>query len=554
MENRASRNIRIRIKGSILSLLLSTVVLLTLLGLGMLTIAYGSRLQAIQVKNDTTALLAAEAGYEEAIIWMGNQPDMFTVIREQGGQISGQEGNLQLENIGYKWNILFYTFYGTRPIYRIISNGHCGRACRTIDTLVTQAVGGWEMGSCQAPISPWLTKPVYFVNEDRISIPLHINRQGSPDDRLPDIYISGKPQFLQAVTMGESRYDRRNYDKYANILPLFAEGIYFDQPNTKITEYNNVVVKTTRFKENTVYSFRPQKHPNVADAVPALQMEFYVNDAGQGMVKITNNCTVKVHPPGEMDYQLGTISPYVPYPIYAYHYIDKSNRGLQVKIKDTYVIEKLGKEKAEPGGQIYVDGNVIIGGDFPNKLKGRLTVVATGNIWIVNSVEVDDSGTTRGIDGVPAADNPNVLGLVSRDGVIKVIDAGLSAKNGGPEDQTALRLQYQPVGLPREKAENLYTRVLPLPMVVEAALTVGGGGWGVENVTQRSGRLTDLIVRGSICEAIRGLVGIGQKGFRKKFYLDERLREGILPGDIWMQSKYVPIPGGWTDYRPKSYN
>ena len=96
-------------------------------------------------------------------------------------------------------------------------------------------------------------------------------------------------------------------------------------------------------------------------------------------------------------------------------------------------------------------------------------------------------------------------------------------------------------------------------MVIEAALTVGGGGWGAENVRrgsyggrkEASGAQDYLILRGTLTEAMRGVVGlIGWDGYLKRYYLDERLLEGVLPGDIWLHSKYIPAPAGWNDYRP----
>ena len=99
--------------------------------------------------------------------------------------------------------------------------------------------------------------------------------------------------------------------------------------------------------------------------------------------------------------------------------------------------------------------------------------------------------------------------------------------------------------------------------MVEAALTVGGGGWGAENVRrgsyggrkEASGNQDDLILRGTLSEAIRGVVGlIGSDGFLKQYYFDSRVLEGILPGDIWLQGKYIPAPAGWHDYRPIIYD
>jgi len=47
---------------------------------------------------------------------------------------------------------------------------------------------------------------------------------------------------------------------------------------------------------------------------------------------------------------------------------------------------------------------------------------------------------------------------------------------------------------------------------------------------------------------VRGVVGVvGQDGYTKKYYWDERLLTGILPGNIWLKGKYVPLPGAWTE-------
>ena len=93
--------------------------------------------------------------------------------------------------------------------------------------------------------------------------------------------------------------------------------------------------------------------------------------------------------------------------------------------------------------------------------------------------------------------------------------------------------------------------------MVEAALTVGGGGWGAENVPRGSGgrkmcsgNQDFLVVHGSIAEAIRGVIGvINTNGYLKSYHMDERLLTGILPGDIGLRGKFVPAPSGWHDYR-----
>jgi hypothetical protein len=226
--------------------------------------------------------------------------------------------------------------------------------------------------------------------------------------------------------------------------------------------------------------------------------------------------------------------------------------------------------ESEPGGQIYVKGNVVIGSaDYTNMVvKGRITVIAAkaddgtgGNIWIADSI-VDDG--PHDAKGKPTMDNPNVLGLIAQ-GVIKVVDPGISSYSavgvngypGLPQDYNGL--EYVPIGLSDSAAQYDPNRHLPDPMVVEAALTVGGGGWGAENVQwngyggrkEESGPQDDLVIRGTIAEAARGVVGlIGADGFLKHYYADERILEGVLPGDVWLRGKYIPAPAGWHDYRP----
>ena len=86
-------------------------------------------------------------------------------------------------------------------------------------------------------------------------------------------------------------------------------------------------------------------------------------------------------------------------------------------------------------------------------------------------------------------------------------------------------------------------------------MTVGGGGWGAENVLRTSpgrkntnGSQNDtLIIRGSLIESIRGVVGVGTNGYRKHYYYDKRVMQGILPGNLWLKGKYVMIPGGWSE-------
>jgi hypothetical protein len=164
---------------------------------------------------------------------------------------------------------------------------------------------------------------------------------------------------------------------------------------------------------------------------------------------------------------------------------------------------------------------------------------------------------------MPVDENPNVVGLISQ-GVIKVVDPGMT-NNGllSTPPTTKSGDYYEPVGnKDRVKNSPIYGRELPGTTVVEAAVTVGGGGWGAENVyrgdasTDRknyNGNSSDnLIVRGSITEVTRGVVGCNisstrKNGYSKMYYFDKRLMRGILPGNVWLKGKYVLIPGGWSE-------
>jgi len=544
-------------RGSVLVLAVVGILVLTLLGLSLLRIAFGARLHAIRVKQQAVALLTAEAGYERALVQMGQEKDLVTAISNAPGGVI--RGTVDFKNSKADYEIRAYTFFGARPIYRVKSGGRCGRSGRIIDVLVSQNVSGaWEMNECRAPNSPQTTRQVPFYSGDIIDMPLHINCQDKPDDVFRDIGISGNPRFLRPVSMGESRYDRRDRNKYEGVDGLFEGGIYFNQPDRKIADHESLVAKVARFKSDSSFVYKPYQEATVSDAVPAVQLEFYVDgDSGKGMVKVFENCTVKLTSGGKWDYKVGSgDAPYEKAPIYAYHYVRRSERrGRVYEIEDTYVRQSLGKDKSEPGGQIYVKGNVIIGGQVPSVLKGRLTVVATGNIWIANSVQYDNTGTSRlSAEDLPTDDNPSALGLISCDGVVKVIDPGLSAAGGtGPPDMKNAGLMYREAGLLDQLGSESYERVLPEPMVVEAAIIAGGGGWGMENAESRKVRAdmqpSHLVVHGSITEAVRGVVG---PDYHKCYYFDQRLSNGLPPGDIWLYTKYVPIPGGWSDYRADS--
>ena len=547
------------------------LVILTVLGAAILVVAYGVRLEALRLKNETAAMLAAEAGYENAIDWMGQQRDMLTALYKGA---AGSTGALSFPDADCDYQVGLYTFLKARPIYRVVSTGHSGAFDRRVDVLVVQAITGWAMGMCRVPYGTTSTYPVNFANGEIIDIPIHINKlplsiEGT-DNR--DIYIIGSPHFLQDVGMGESRYRTSGYDKYSNVMNLFEGGIYFNQPDCKITDEATVQGKVDRFKNSTKAQFRftPAGAAPVSNPQLAVQLEFFVED-GVGKVRITNNCTVRGFWPSSTpyDYKIrpGTDGKqYERYYLYAYHLKLADQPALVVPLTDTYVTQSFSGVESDPGGQIFIDGSVVIGsGDSSlagqDVVKGKITVVATGNIWVADSI-VDDG--LHDADGRPSKNNPNVLGLLAR-GVVKVVDPGMSDYSyvdGKPIEPSGY--EYVPIGRPDNPSAvkgdpDYHKRYLPDPTVVEAAMTVGGGGWGAENVAgQGQGRKEasppqdDLIVCGTITEAIRGVVGLltpPKDGYLKHYYMDERLLEGILPGDMWLQGKYVPAPAGWHDYR-----
>ncbi|HDZ69418.1 MAG TPA: hypothetical protein ENH43_03260 [Phycisphaerales bacterium] len=556
-------------RGSVLALVVISLVILSTLGVGLLRVAYGVRRQATLLKNETVAMLAAEAGYEKAIFWMSQQQDMLSTLQNRA---DGTSGTINFQDGYCDYSIEFFTFAGSRPVYKVVSNGHSGAFNRTVSVLVLQAISGWDMGMCRVASGSSSTYPVNFADGEIIDMPLHINKfDDSPDNR--DIYIIGSPQFLRSVAMGESRETAGGADKYSSVMALFDGGIYFDQPDSRITDEASVQSKIDRFKESTKNQFRftpvanaPVKKPN-----PAVQLEFFVNNSGVGKVRITNNCTVRGYKRNR-DYKTWDFrvkpgsggTKYERYDIYAYHLMSANavangDRFVR-RIEQTYVTQSIGGVESEPGGQIFVDGNVIIGGNKSRHngdqiVKGKITVVATGNIWIADSVMVDGP---HDANGKPSHNNPNILGLIAQ-GVIKVVDPGMS--DYGYIDNTPVEpkgFTYVPIGR-HNSGQSVHKRYLPDPMVVEGAITVGGGGWGAENVKRgwygdrkEASKPTDnLIVRGTISEAVRGVVGlIGRDGFTKQYYLDERLLEGVLPGDIWLKGKYIPAPAGWNDYRP----
>jgi hypothetical protein len=582
--------------GSALILIVISMLVLATLGLGMLTASYGVRYQAIRLKNESAAMLAAEAGYERAIFWMSQQQDMLGALKNG---VPGTSGTLSFPDGSCNYQIKFYSFLGSRPVYRVISQGTSGIFDRTVNVKVIQAISGWDMGLCRVPLSMKSTSPVNFTAGEIIDMPVHINEQDDvPDER--DIYFTGDPDFYQAVAMGEARHTDGGYDKYSSVMGYFDSGICFEQPDCRIMDEPSVQSKVDRFKDSTktLFTYKPTAKAPVPSSHGAVQLEFFVEN-GVGKVRITDDCTVRGYQRNSdyktYDYKIKPGSSpetsYIRYDCYSYHYMpdNATAKGLRVtkNIEDTYVSQVFDGVESEPGGQIFIDGDVIIGGNKTDHngdqvVKGKVTVVATGNIWIADSLTVDGA---HDADGKPSKDNPNILGLISQ-GVVKVVDPGISEYKKdftnnypGPPPDVA-QSEYVPIGRHDEgewvwervgwkwekvyKSAEEYERHLPDPMVLEASLTVGGGGWGAENVKRKDyggrkeadGDQDKLIVRGTIAEAIRGVVGsssyYSNDGFLKQYYFDERLLEGILPGDIWLRGKYIPAPAGWHDYRAKS--
>jgi len=563
-------------RGSVLILAVISIAVLTVLGMGLSSLGYNVRRNAIQIKTETAAMLAAEAGYEKAIFWMGQQQDMLSALE---ANIEGVTGTLAFSESRCAYAVSLHTFIGSRPVYRILSNGYAGAFSRTVDCLVIQAISGWDMGKCRIPTAPTTTSPVNFGTGEIIDMPLAVNKlNDNPDER--DIYISGAPTFRQPVAMAESRHTTAGTDKYRTVMPLFTRGIYFDQPQSRILDEPSMAAKISRFRSTTKAQFRytPVVSAPVTNPAPAVQLEFYVDNQGIGKVRVTNNCTVRGFQQSAdnrtYDYKITPGSSgerYERYLIYAYHLASVNANGngdrATHSITDTYVSQAIGATQSEPGGQIFVDGNVVIGGNMTDHngdqlIKDKITVVATGNIWVADSIRLDGAHDP---DGTPSASNPNICGLIAQ-GVIKVVDPGMSDYSY-VDDQPVVPggFSYERIGIADFANANIATRHLrhlPNPVIVEAAMTIGGGGWGAENVQRRvspttyggrkewPGPVDNLIVRGALVEAIRGVVGIiGADGFNKQYYLDERLIEGILPGDIWLRGKYIPAPAGWRDYR-----
>ena len=552
--------------GSAIVLVLFIIVLLSIIGVGLLNLSYGARLNAIRMKNETVATLSAEAGYEEAVFWMAQQSDMLYKMKKDGVYTSPDP--IVFDNSKCTYTVRFNSFIGSKPIYKITSTANVGQASREVEVLVAQEIGGWDMGMCRVPDDKGKyngdygtttnTTPVNFADKEEFDTPIHINSYGNNKfDNEIDIHILGKPKFLRPVSMSESRTSSGGADKYSSVMNSFTAGIDFLQPESQITNEAIIEDKVEKFADNTKndYKFTPVASNSVpTPRSAAVQLEFYVVN-GVGKIRITNNCTVAGIYGGRYDYKIQPDTggkTYEKYPIYKYHYSNNGQTKTIVNVEDTYVTQTVGGVSSAPGGQIYVDGNVIIGGNMTDHqgnqlVKGTITVVATGNIWIADSILVDGDHDASN-NKVPSPDNPNAIGLIAQ-GVIKIIDPGLTDSAPDPDPDG---LEYETIGKPQGPDRRLFEHV-----EIEAAVTVGGGGFGAENVgarTEWSSNLQDyLYLRGVISESVRGIVGlvsIPKDGFIKRYYVDERMLQGILPGDMWLKRKYIPTAAGWSDYRP----
>lgn len=573
-------------------------IILALIGFALLRISEGAVVQAILFQNEQVSMLTAEAAYENAIYWMSQNPDLLLDM-----DMSGTDGTLEFPNSNADYHVKFYDFVGYRPVFEVTADGYCGTFHRSIRVYVAQAISGWEMGKCRIPSGSVSTEEVYFADDEIIDMPLHINTDDDPRDQKIDIFISGDPTFLREVSMEESRYMFSGMDKYQKVMDVFDNGIVFDQPKSLISDEESVEKKIQWYKDTIkdqkpALVFKPKEDTHVSEALPAVQLEFFVGADGKGYVRITNNCTVRGYTVGSAstqtwDYKVqpgSDATRFETYPIYGYHYIPENAEGEGDRfirsIESIQITADYGIIQAPPCGMIYVDGHVIIGGDrdfeddakvaILNTVQGKVAVIASGNIWMANAVAVsdrDDAGNAypRQKNGMPAMDNPNVLALFAG-GVIKVVDPGMAADfaddghwervggrriwvEGGMPEYNGL--EYDAIGI-RDGGGDLWDRHLPDPMVVEAAMTIGGGGWGAEHVLRGSngGRkeasppTDDLVVRGTIAEVMRGVVGVIDKdGYSKNYYFDERLLTGLIPSAVRLKGKFVTTPGGWSDYR-----
>src|SRR3989304_259615 len=122
--------------------------------------AGSSRVGAPQVREYAGGTPAPEAGYEQAVYWMSQQPDMLSALYANA---SGTAGSLTFDDASCDYRIGIFTFLKHRPIYRVLANGQSGVFNRTVDVFVIQAMSGWDMGMCRVPYGSTSTSPVNFA-------------------------------------------------------------------------------------------------------------------------------------------------------------------------------------------------------------------------------------------------------------------------------------------------------------------------------------------------------------------------------------------------------
>ena len=115
--------------GSVLLPLLVALIILAALGIGMLAVAYEVRYRAARLKSEAVAMLAAEAGYEKAIFWMSQQPDMLVALSQ-----SAPAGSLSFPDSTGSYQVQFATFLDYRPVFEITAQGQSGIFTKTIST------------------------------------------------------------------------------------------------------------------------------------------------------------------------------------------------------------------------------------------------------------------------------------------------------------------------------------------------------------------------------------------------------------------------------------
>ena len=177
METQNSKRVSAQLKiqghqnGSAFLMVVTSLFVLFALGIGMLRVGYGARLKAIRLKNEAAAMLAADAGYEQAIFWMSQQQDMLSALQDG---LPGTSGILNFPDADCNYQIGFFAFIGGRPVYRVASSGQSGIFRRTVEVQVLQSISGWDMGQCRIPSGDTETGPVHFVDGETIDLPLQM--------------------------------------------------------------------------------------------------------------------------------------------------------------------------------------------------------------------------------------------------------------------------------------------------------------------------------------------------------------------------------------------